>query len=287
MTEPAGKHTLGVIAGGGDLPHRVAASARASGRPVFVLGVTGFVSSDLLAEFDAAEASIGEVGKQIKLLRDAGCVDVVFAGAVKRPDFSALKLDLHGARLLPSVISAAGKGDDALLRVLVQTFEREGFRVIGADEVMGGLLVESGVMGRIAPSKTDWVDIRKAAEVAAMIGAYDIGQGAVSCRGLVLAVEAQEGTDAMLQRCATLPAAIRGDAGARAGVLVKRPKPQQERRIDLPTIGEQTIELAALAGLAGVAVEASATIIVRREAVIAAADRLGVFIYGFEPDQLG
>jgi UDP-2,3-diacylglucosamine hydrolase len=112
------------------------------------------------------------------------------------------------------------------------------------------------------------------------LGRLDIGQGAVVVDGLVLAVEAQEGTDAMLARCALLPEALRGVPGARRGVLVKWPKPIQERRVDLPTIGVRTIENAAAAGLAGVAGEAGGVLVLDREAVIAAADRLGLFVAG-------
>jgi DUF1009 family protein len=272
---------LGVIAGGGDLPRRLAEHARASGRDVFVMGVAGFAEPALVADFGGVMLAIGETGRQIDALKKAGCGELVFAGIVKRPDFEHLKLDMRGALLLPKIIAAAGKGDDALLRVVLGSFEDAGFRVIGADDVLSDLLAPAGALGRNAPREADWIDIRRAAQVAAASGALDIGQGAVSCGGLVLAVEAQEGTDRMLARCADLPAEIRGSSQARRGVLVKRPKPIQERRIDLPTIGIQTIQGAAEAGLAGVAVEAGAALVMKRQEVIALADSLGLFVYGF------
>ena len=130
-------------------------------------------------------------------------------------------------------------------------------------------------------------DLVQAARVAGAIGALDIGQGAVVCDGLVLAVEAQEGTDAMLQRVALLPASVRGAPDARRGVLVKRPKPIQERRIDLPVIGLQTLEAAAAASLAGIAVEAHGALVARRADLVAAADAAGLFVYGFTRAEAG
>jgi DUF1009 family protein len=276
---------LGIIAGGGDLPRKLADHARAAGRPVFVLGISGFAEPAFISEFGGVEASIGEVGKHIDLLRAAGCTEVVFAGIVKRPDFAHLKLDMKGALLLPKVIAAAGRGDDALLRVVLGAFEDAGFKVVGADDVLVDLLVPAGALGAHRPAFEHWTDIRHAARVASAMGGLDIGQGAVSCSGLILAVEAQEGTDQMLERCATLPTAIRGSAEHRRGVLVKRPKPIQERRIDLPTIGLDTIRLAAEAGLAGIAVEARGALMLNRSEMIDLADRLGLFIYAFTPGE--
>jgi DUF1009 family protein len=128
-------------------------------------------------------------------------------------------------------------------------------------------------------------DIHKAFHVAGEIGRMDIGQGAVVCRGLVLAVEAQEGTDVMLARCAALPAPLRGEPGRPMGVLAKRPKPIQEQRIDLPAIGVTTVLGAARAGLKGVVGEADKVLVLDREAVVEAADRLGLFVYGLGPNE--
>ncbi|MEP7210867.1 MAG: UDP-2,3-diacylglucosamine diphosphatase LpxI [Alphaproteobacteria bacterium] len=272
---------LGIIAGGGDLPRKLADHARAAGRAVYILGISGFAEPAFISEFGGTEVSIGEVGKHIDLLKAAGCEDVVFAGIVKRPDFGHLKLDMKGAMLLPKVIAAAGRGDDALLRVILGAFEDAGFRVVGADDVLADLLAPAGPLGAHRPALEHWVDIRHAARVASAMGGLDIGQGAVSCAGLILAVEAQEGTDHMLERCASLPEAIRGTAAQRRGVLVKRPKPMQERRIDLPTVGVQTVRLAANAGLAGIAVEAGGALVINRAETTELADRLGLFIYAF------
>ena len=274
---------LGLIAGGGDLPAKLASHARSEGREVFVVGVKGFVENDLLEAYESCEHSVGEIGKQLSSLKKANVKDVCFAGIVKRPNFDNLKLDSKGMLLLPRVVKAAAKGDDELLRVLVDVMEKNGFNVVGADDVLSSLLAPVGPFGAICPNEADLADISKAASVADAIGEMDIGQGAIVCRGLVLAVEAQEGTDLMLQRCAALPAELRGAVDSRAGVLVKRPKPMQERRIDLPTIGVQTVQRAADAGLAGIAVTGGGALVLDRNAVVAKADQLGLWLYGIPP----
>jgi hypothetical protein len=163
---------------------------------------------------------------------------------------------------------------------MVHEFEREGFAIEGAHEVGAGLALGEGPLGRVAPSEAHRADIIRALSVARAIGKLDIGQGAVVARGLVLAVEAQEGTDAMLARCAELPVALRGTPEAPMGVLAKAPKPIQERRIDMPTIGVATVTAAAHAGLAGIVGEMGALLVVDRQAVVQRADDLGLFIVG-------
>ena len=276
---------LGLIAGGGELPVRLVRQCQAVGRPVFVLRLKGMADA-ALTEFDGADAGIAELGKGIAALKRANCEAVCFAGIVKRPDFSALKPDLRGLKALPGVIAAARHGDDALLRFLVGEFESEGFAVEGAHEVAAGLTLPLGPLGRLSPGPEHITDLHKAFHVAGEIGRLDVGQGAVVCQGLVLAVEAQEGTDAMLERCAGLPQALRGGAEDRKGVLAKRPKPIQEHRVDLPDIGVATVLGAARAGLAGIAGEAGKVLIMDHDAVAKAADECGLFVYGFDPKDL-
>ena len=277
---------LAIVAGGGDLPRRVAEQARRVGRNPFVVGLKGFVDPALVAEFEGPELSVGELGRLMQLMKKEGCEEMVFAGSLKRPDFASLKLDLKGVQSLPRILAAAKKGDDALLRAVMDIFADAGFRIIGADDVLDDLRVGPGPIGKLSPTAEHWPDIRRAAEVARISGSLEVGQGAISCAGLILAVEAAEGTDRMLARIPDLIAEIRGTPEARRGVLVKRPKPQQERRIDLPTIGVATVEGAAKAGLAGIAVEAGAALVVDREKVAAAADAAGLFIYGFTGAEL-
>lgn len=278
----AGWRKLGVIAGGGELPIRISEHCAASGAPYYVARILG-VSDASLSSHPGGDFGLGEMGARFRALRDAGCDAVTFVGIVNRPDFKSLKLDARAALMMPRVLSAARKGDDALLRVLGEEHEREGFRLVGADEVLAALLAPAGPLGRILPTPDQMADIDKGAAVAAALGSWDAGQGCIVCDGLVLALEAQEGTDAMLARAAALPMEIHGSPDAPRGVLVKRPKPIQDRRIDLPTIGPLTLEGVARAGLAGIAVEAGGALVMQRDALIARADALGLFVYGFKP----
>lgn len=273
---------LGVIAGGGELPVRIAEHCAATGAPYFVARIVG-MSDAVLSSHPGGDFGLGEMDARFRALREAGCDAVTFVGMVKRPDFKKLKLDVRAALMMPRVLAAARKGDDALLRVLGEEHENEGFRLVGADDVLAALLAPAGPLGAISPTPEHLDDIAKAAVVAAALGEWDVGQGCVVCDGLVLALEAQEGTDAMLARVASLPLEIRGAPGAPRGVLVKRTKPMQDRRIDLPTIGLPTIEGVTRAGLAGIAVEAGGALVMQREALILRADSLGLFVYGFRP----
>lgn len=284
MAESAKQRKLGIIAGGGDLPLKLAQACRDSQRPFHVIALDGWVD-DEVADFEHTRLGLGQVGGIFKVLGAEGCEDVTIAGYVKRPDFSSLKLDLTGTRLLPKVVAAARKGDDALLKVLVAAVEKQGFRVIGADEIRNDLVAGQGVYGVHQPSEDDLRDVAKAVDLVHDLGPYDVGQGAVICRGLVLAIEAAEGTDAMLARCQKLPEEIKGQVEDRKGVLVKVPKRGQETRVDLPTIGVRTIEGAALAGLSGVAIAAGKALIIDEEVVVAAADQAGLFLMGIELDE--
>ncbi len=277
---------LGIIAGGGELPVLLAEHCQGEGRDYFVARIGGLADASLDAHPGATHA-LGAMGARMLALRAADCDAIVMLGKVARQDPRTLDLDGEGMAMVPALLAAAPLGDDALLRTLMAEHERAGFRVVGADEAMRELLAQAGAWGAREPDSAQRADIAKAALVAAAVGSFDVGQGVVVCEGLVLAVEAQEGTDAMLRRVADLPAPVRGAHGARRGVLVKRPKPMQERRIDLPVVGVATIELAAAAGLAGIAVEAGGALVVRRAELIAAADRAGMFLYGFTPAEVG
>jgi len=270
---------LGIIAGGGDLPLAIAESARETGRSVFVLALTG--AADAWVETHAHEwISLGEVGKAIRVLRAAQVTELVLAGKLGRPKFHEVKLDAKGVLAAPRIIAAARKGDDALLRSVLELMEREGFRAVGSAEAAPGLLAPAGVMGRKQPTRDDEEDIALAFRIVRTMGALDIGQAAVVCDGLTLAVEAAEGTDAMIARVGTLSDHIRGAPQKRRGTLVKAPKPTQDRRADLPVIGVQTVRNAAAVGLAGIAVEARGALILKRREVVEEADKLGLFLVG-------
>lgn len=284
MAAEAGKPKLGIIAGGGTLPLRVADACTAAHRPHVLFAIQG--EADAPVERQAvAVLPIGAFGAAIEQLKAQGCGEVLFVGKVGWPDFSAIKLDWGGIKLLPKLIAAKTQGDDAVLRVMGAAFEAEGMRLVGVDDVAESLVAPAGSLGALTPDETACADLAKAVAVIAALGPFNVGQGAVVCDGIVLAVEAAEGTDEMLARCARLPDSFRGTEASRRGVLVKMPKPGQERRIDLPTIGLATIEGAAAAGLAGVAIAAGGALVLDREAVAARADALGLFVYGFTKDK--
>jgi DUF1009 family protein len=271
---------LGIIAGGGELPAAVAESAMEAGRQVFIVALRGSADENV-TRFSHEWAGIGEIGKTLQLLRAHDCAEILLVGKVVRPRFSDIKVDAKGLLLLPKVIAAARHGDDALLRALVDAFDAEGFRTIGVEEAAPGLLAEVGVLGQVPPPAGIADDIALAVKAVRRLGALDIGQAAAVCEGLVLAVEAAEGTDAMIARVGTLPEAIRGTPTRRRGVLVKALKPSQDRKTDLPVIGVQTVRNAAAAGLAGIAIEAGRSLIVNRRAAIGAANASGMFLTAF------
>ncbi|MFN3401887.1 MAG: LpxI family protein, partial [Ferrovibrio sp.] len=219
-----------------------------------------------------------QVGALMKALKSAGVQEVCLCGSVTKPDFSTFKPDLKGALLLPRILKAALTGDDAILRVVMEAFEREGFRPIGADALMSSLLVRETTYGSHVPTAEQAADVAAALAAARQLGAEDRGQAAVAAQGRVVGLEDDTGTDALLCRMAMEPA-------ARGGVLVKCAKPQQDRRVDLPTVGVTTVENAAAAGLAGIAVEAGAALMVDAAATAAAADRAGLFLIGLRYDQ--
>jgi DUF1009 family protein len=224
--------------------------------------------------------SPGAPGRAFKSFRREGVTDILLAGKVDRPDFSDLKLDMKGLALLPRALKAARQGDDALLRFLVAMFEEEGFRAIGVAEAAPGLVCGEGVLGRHTPDDAHRADMERGFAIVKALGALDVGQAAVVCEGLALAVEAAEGTDRMIERVATLRQALRGTPRQRRGVLVKALKPTQDAKTDMPVIGVATVERAAAAGLAGIGLEAGGALIVDKALVAAKADALGLFVAG-------
>lgn len=271
---------LGIIAGSGPLPGQVARAAEAAGRRVFIIGLEGHAEPRVLAPFPHAYLRFGAAVRIIALLKEQGCEDLVLVGPVRRPSFRDLRPDAEGLKLLARIGRAAFMGDDGLLRAVIRVLGEEGFRVIGAHEVLGGLVGRPGLLTKAAPDAQAEADIARGIAVCRALGAVDVGQGCVVQSGIVLAVEAVEGTDAMLARCAGLAWPGPG------GVLVKLVKPGQERRADLPTIGAETVRRALAAGLRGIAFEGGGTLIVDRDGTIAAADAAQFFLQGLDPAAL-
>jgi len=269
---------LAVVAGSGALPLRVVEAARASGREVFVFGVQGQAEPEVLQAAPSMLLPIGAAGKFLKELRARGIEEVVLAGRVQRPSLRDTKLDWVAAKLIARATLKA-LGDDGLLRSVIKAIETQGgARVVAPQDVLQDLRATEGVYGRHAPDATAKTDIRRGMQVATELGRVDVGQSVVVQQGIVLGVEAIEGTDALLRRCAALR---RPGAG---GVLVKISKPQQDRRADPPVIGPGTVAEVATAGLAGIAVEAGGVLVVDRAEAVRLADEKGVFICGARHD---
>jgi DUF1009 family protein len=267
---------LGIIAGSGGLPRRVIENCRAAGRDVFVLALEGEADRTLLASVPHAWCRIGAAATGLDILHANAVEDLVLAGGVHRPSLAALRPDWLAAKLLAR-IGYRLLGDDGLLSAVVKELEREGFRVVGADQLLLEADLPEGPLGQVRPDPEAEADIAHGIRIARAIGALDIGQAVVVQQGFVLGVEAIEGTDGLLRRCASL----RRDGPG--GVLVKVEKPGQEKRADRPVIGPQTVILAAESGLSGIAAEAGATLVLDRSEIARLADAAGIFVVGVRP----
>jgi DUF1009 family protein len=271
---------LAILCGGGALPLIAASAVRASGRDVLLVGLSGSAGAEIEA-FDHIWVKLGEFGRLTKVLRERGVEDLAMLGAVSRPEFSDVRFDLGALRRIADIARLFRGGDDGLLKGVARIFESEGFRFVGVGDFAPELLAPTGRIAGPKPDGEAEADIAFGARLIAALSPFDVGQGAVVARERVLAVEAAEGTDDMLKRVATLRASGKLKFKGRAGVFVKAAKRGQDRRFDLPTVGVATIQAAARAELAGLALAAGETLIVDREAFAAAADRAGLFVVGF------
>ena len=269
---------IGLIAGGRNLPLYVAEAVKQRGLPLTIIEIDPDCPAGRFE--DSRRLPLVKFGKILKHLQKTGVTHVCMAGRVGRPDFGSFKPDVSAMRYLPGTIKAARAGDDALLRHVMGIFEANGFQILPAQTLCESLLLPEGSLGSVGLSAAHRSDAEQAMKIASLIGKADIGQGAIVAKGVVLAVEAQEGTDAMLDRVATLPAALCGTYSSRAGVLAKRLKPDQDRRVDLPTLGPNTVQLAAEAGLAGIIADAGEAFVIDREETVRLANHYGMFIVG-------
>jgi DUF1009 family protein len=275
---------LAIIAGGGSLPVAVAQAAQMRGRRVVMFPVRGWAGPSVEA-FPHHWIAVAQVGRFQRLARAEGCRDVVFIGSAVRPPLRSLRIDWGTLRLLPDIARSYRGGDDHLLTGAARMFEAQGFHIIGAHEIAPEILIPAGPIGRLEPSARDRADIERGLALLAAMGPFDIGQAAVVAANHVLAVEAAEGTDAMLARVAELRAKGRIPTPAGVGVLVKAPKVGQDLRFDLPAIGPRTVAEVARAGLAGIAVAAGGSIVAEPAETVAAADTAGIFVYGIPSGQ--
>lgn len=268
---------LGIIAGGGSLPRSLIRHCQTVGRDFFVIAIEGNADPALFNdEIPHLWIRLGQAGTGFKRFRDEKVEEVVMIGTIRRPSFKELIPDMRTTAFFTK-IGVKALGDDGILRALIKEIEAEKMRVVGIHEVMNNILVRPGILGKVKPGKDDYVDIRRGVAAAFELGRLDIGQSVIVQQGLVLGVEAIEGTDELIKRCSAYKRKGNG------GVLVKLRKPQQDMRIDLPTIGTRTVENAKASGLNGLAVHAGNTLIVDEAEVIRAADKASLFIIGIEP----
>ncbi|MCR0982031.1 LpxI family protein [Roseomonas populi] len=269
---------VAIIAGGGEMPLRVAAACRATGRPFVAVLLEGFANPADWAGEKTMVFRLGAAGAAFDWVKASGARQLVLVGHVKRPSLLSLRPDAKGAKFLARIGMKAFGGDDSLLSALRQVMREEGFEPIGPTRFLQEAQTPPGLLTRVGPDAGALADIRRGVEVVRALGAADVGQGAVVQQGLVLAVEAIEGTDAMLARAGGLRR-----EGPR-GVLVKLVKPGQDREVDMPALGPRTVEGAAAAGLAGIAFEANGALLVDRDVMVAKADSAGLFLLAIRPD---
>lgn len=276
MSAETQPHHLGVIAAGGAIPLAICDAALARGYKVHVVALTG-QADPAITRFPHDWVKIGQVGHMLGALHKAGCSEVVIVGSLKRPDFFKVGIDFGFIRHFRALWALTRGGDDAILTRVVRFFEGQGFQVRGAHEIEPALLAPRGQLGAIAPTEEHMQDIAVGRGVINALSPFDVGQATVVARRYVLAVEAAEGTDAMLRRCGELR---QWGRKGRAGVLVKLPKAGQEMRIDMPAIGPRTVELAAEVGLAGIAVDAGKVMIAELAETVRLADSHKLFVLG-------
>lgn len=278
----ADERRLGILAGGGKLPREIADSARRRGLPVAIVAIDGEADGDFSGH-DVTRVNWGGIGGMIRALKQARVTDLVIVGHVHRPEISGLKPDLGFFRHFPRLLKiVASGGDDSVLRRVVRFFEQQGFRVIAPVDAAPEIAVREGAASAVSASDRDRTDIGMGLDLVRTLGPYDIGQGAVIADGRIEAIEGVEGTDRMISRVVEVR---RADGGTRrTGVLVKRSKPGQDLRIDMPAIGPATVDGAREARLSGIAVEADNVLIAERALTLARADADGVFIEGVRDD---
>ncbi|MEV8465582.1 UDP-2,3-diacylglucosamine diphosphatase LpxI [Fluviibacterium sp. DFM31] len=269
---------VGMIAGRGLLPVHLARTLRARGREVILAEMNGF-PADNPDGLDLIPFRVEKLGALFKALRKAGVQELVFAGAVGRPQIDARKFDLKTMTLAPKFVSAIKGGDDGLLRTVLGIFEGEGFTIRAAHDLAPDLLPKPGILTAAQPSDRDRKDAARAARIVSVLAAADVGQGAVVAQGQALAIEAAPGTDRMLAHVAQIADACRPNPDGARGVFFKGPKPGQDRRIDLPVIGVDTVARVAEAGLAGIVIEAEGVMVLDRDEVVRRADVAGLFLW--------
>jgi DUF1009 family protein len=276
-TLESGKRPLGVIVGEGKAAELLYQHLKEAGRPAhwIVLDSPGQMAPDW-PDVPYHIRPITELGAILKEFNQVGVTELVFAGRMRRPVWHLLRPDMLGLQLLGRLITSLFRGDDAIIRMVHKFLEEQGFTIMSLTSIMPNLLISQGVQGKVTLTDRDQADMMLAAKAASVVGILDAGQAAVARHGVVLGLEGVDGTDALLRRCQ----ALEHQGNVLVGAVVKMCKPIQDRRSDLPAVGETTVELAHAAGLKVIGLEAGAGILLDPEATLARADTLGVAIIG-------
>jgi DUF1009 family protein len=273
---------LAILCGAGSLVLEAARLARVNGREVFLIGIVGSASHEI-ESFPHLWIRLGEAGKLFSALLEREIVDVAILGSVRRPELSDLRLDWGAVKRAREIAQLFRGGDDGLLKGVARILEHGGLRVVGPRDFAPELLAPAGVLAGHEPAGEANADIRFGAALLEALSPFDVGQGAVVANGRVLAVEAAEGTDAMLARVAQMRASGRLRVKGRSGTFVKAAKRGQDMRLDLPTVGLATVAAAAKAELSGLAIAAGEVLIADRAAFASAAEAAGLFVVGWTP----
>ncbi len=271
---------IGLIAGGGALPFAVADALISRGRRPVLFAIKGTCDADAVKRYAHHWIAIGQFGRLFRLLHAEECHELVFIGTMVRPAVSEIRMDWTTLKAMPRLLAAFRGGDDHLLSGVGRVFEHEGLRLLGIRDVAPDLLMPAGGITRAVPDDGAQADIAKGLEVLRALSPFDIGQACVVIDGHVVGIEDIEGTDGLLERVKRLRGEGRIRAKSGRGVLVKAPKVRQDLRFDLPAAGPRTVEGAAGAGLAGIAIVAGHTVVAEPQAMTDAADKAGVFITG-------
>lgn len=274
---------IAVLAGSGNLPEIVANAISAGGRQPLVLMVEG-EAGPTLKKYDHKIIQLAGLADAFRFMKSHNVTEIVLAGGIsRRPRLMEFRLSWKLLRALPLITRGLARGDDGILRAVINLMETNGLRVVGVHEIVPDIVASEGAITRRKPRKSDWKDIQLAIAASRLLGKFDVGQASVSVGGRIVALEGAEGTAAMLGRVAELRDAGRISA-TKPGVLVKCLKPGQEIRADMPAIGPDTILQAKKAGLSGIVLQAGGALILDHEQTVSSADAENLFVFGFCPD---
>lgn len=265
--------TLAIIAGNGDLPKLIIKDCEQKKKDFVVILVAGESNHEEYKKYNSHIIEIGFVSKALKILKENKVKDIVFAGGVKKPSFSAVKVDKKGAILLSKIVANKIFGDDNILTTITKFFAKEGFNIVGVDELINDIVVKKGVLTRTKPKKSDLENIEIGQNSLKTMSNLDIGQAIAIQQKQIIAIEAIEGTDELIKRCKKLAFT----KGLKA-ILVKIKKENQNSKIDLPTIGVKTINNLIKSNFSGIAFKAGSTLVIDKKKVIDLADKNGLFV---------